>query len=137
MKIIGLDKKEYSWNVTKYKAKENCSKLHARARIFLTKQFPYDTICEELTLPGSKCERQIRPLYADFFIPQRKLMIEVQGEQHYKFNTHFFNNKIEFFKAQARDRIKIEWCDINDIYLVQLPYHESNKEWAMRIRNRI
>lgn len=137
MKIIGLDNKEYRWNITKYKARENCSKLHARARNLLTKEFPYDTICEELTLPGSKDERQTRPLFADFFIPQRKLMIEVQGEQHYKFNSHFFNNKLEFFKAQARDKSKSEWCNINEIDLVQLPYNESDEQWLQRIKDRV
>ena len=137
MKIIGLDGREYSWNVTKYKAREKCSQLHARAREVLTTEFPYDTICEELTLPGSKDERQIKPLFADFFIPTRQLMVEVQGEQHYKFNSHFFDNKIAFFRAHARDRSKLECCKINKLMLVQLPYNESDEQWLERIRNRI
>jgi len=137
MKIIGLDNSEYSWNVTKFKAKKKCSKLHARARIVLTKEFPCDIINEELTLPGTKNERQTRPLFADFFILSRHLMIEVQGEQHYKFNSHFFDNKMEFFKAQARDRSKQEWCDVNNITLVQLPFNETDREWLQRIRDRL
>lgn len=137
MKIIGLDTKEYTWNLTQYKAREKCSKLHARARLLLTQEFPYDTIYEELTLPGSKDERQTRALCADFFIPTRQLMIEVQGEQHYKFNSHFFNNKIEFFRAQARDRLKAEWCTINSFMLVQLPFNETDEQWLERIRDRI
>jgi hypothetical protein len=137
MKIIGLDGKEYLWNVTKYKARAKCSKLHARARTVLTTEFPYDTIYEELTLPGLKDERQTSPLYADFFVPTRQLMVEVQGEQHYKFNSHFFDNKIEFFRAQARDRLKQEWCHINEFMLVQLPYNETDEQWLQRIRDRI
>ena len=137
MKIQGLDGREYNWNITKYKARENCSKLHARAREVLTNEFPYDIIYEELTLPGSKDERQTRTLSADFCIPSRNLMVEVQGEQHYKFNPHFFNNKLEFYRAQARDRLKAEWCRINHMTLIQLPYNESDEQWLERIRNRI
>jgi hypothetical protein len=136
MKILGLDGREYSWNLTQYKPREKCSKLHFRARQLLTKEFPYDIIYEELTLPGTKSERQIRPLFADFFIPTRLIMVEVQGEQHYKFNSHFFHNKIEFFKAQARDRIKQDWCHNNTIELVQLPFNEDDEQWLQRIRNR-
>lgn len=137
MKVTGLDGREYSWNISKYKAREKCSKLHARARQVLTAEFPYDTIYEELPLPGSRTERQTRILCADFFIPQRRLMVEVQGEQHYKFNSHFFDNKIEFFRAQARDRIKSDWCETNEIDLVQLPFNEDDEQWLQRIRDRL
>ena len=136
MKIIGLDGKEYLWNVTKYKAKAKCSKLHMRARTLLATEFPCDKIYEELTLPGIKDERQTRPLFADFFIPLRQLMVEVQGEQHYKFNSHFFDNKLEFYRAQARDRLKVEWCQINEFTLIQLPFNETDEQWLQRIRNR-
>jgi len=136
MKIVGLDDREYSWNITKYKAREKCSKLHARARIILTKAFPCDIIYEELTLPGTKNERQTRPLFADFMVSSRSLVVEVQGEQHYKFNSFFFDNKIEFYKAQARDRNKQEWCNINSLTLVCLPFNETDDQWLERIRDR-
>lgn len=137
MKIIGLDDREYLWSIGKYKARKKCSKLHARARIVLTKEFPYDTIYEELTLPGCKSERQTRPLFADFFVSNRNIVVEVQGEQHYKFNSHFFDSKIEFFRAQARDRLKEEWCTLNGFSLVQLPFNETDEQWLERIRGRI
>jgi len=137
MKVTGLDGREHLWNVTKYKARAKCSKLHARARQVLTTEFPYDTIYEELTLPGSKDERQTKTLSADFFVPTRQLMVEVQGEQHYKFNSHFFENKLEFFRAQARDRLKKDWCELNKFMLVQLPFNEDDQQWLQRIRDRI
>jgi hypothetical protein len=115
MKVVGLDGQEHRINLTKYKPKEKCSKLHARARILLAKEFPCDIIYEEVPLPGCKDERQTRPLFADFLVASRDIVVEVQGEQHYKFNNFFFNNKLEFFRAQARDRKKREWCDVNEI----------------------
>jgi len=133
MKIIGLDNKEYKWSYEKYKGHEKCSKYHARARKMLSEIFPFDLVYEEVPLPGSKTERQSRSLVADFWIPQRSLIIEVQGEQHYKYNSHFFCSKIEFFKARSCDRNKQEWCDINNIKLVQLPYYEIEEIWQQKI----
>jgi hypothetical protein len=135
MKIKGLNEKEYTWSFQKYKGKKKCSKYHLRARILLSNLFPFDIIYEEVPLPGSKTERQSRSLVADFWIPQRYLIIEVQGEQHYKFNPHFFNNKLDFFKAQSCDRQKIEWCDKNNITLIQLPFNKSDEEWENIIGN--
>jgi hypothetical protein len=137
MKVTGLDHKEYRWSYERYKGRDKCSKYHKRARILLAQMFPFDLVYEEVPLPGSKTERQSRSLVADFWIPQRSLIIEVQGEQHYKFNNHFFDNKIEFFKAQSCDRNKQEWCDINNIVLVQLPYHEQNDQWQKRIEDKL
>jgi hypothetical protein len=64
-------------------------------------------------------------------------MVEVQGEQHYKFNNHFFDNKLEFYRAQARDRLKEEWCVTNHFFLIQLPYNETDEKWLERIRDRL
>ena len=52
-------------------------------------------------------------------MPNRNIMVEVHGEQHHKFNKFFFSNKLSFYKAQARDRDKKEWCDINSIKLIE------------------
>jgi hypothetical protein len=136
MNVIGLDDKTYTWNLSKYKPKNKCSKLHLRARQLLQQEFPCEKIYEELMLPGTKNERQIRPLFADFFVPYKSLMIEVQGEQHYKFNSFFFHNKLEFYKAQSRDRNKQRWCQINHFILICLPFNELDEQWLIRIRNR-
>lgn len=134
MKVTGLDGKIYNWNITKYKPKNKCSKYHLRARLLLQNEFPFEKIYEELKLPGTKNERQIRPLFADFFISNINVIVEVQGEQHYKFNNFFFDNKLEFYRAQSRDRNKQEWCRINNIYLVHFPYNETNEQWLEKIR---
>lgn len=136
MKVIGLNGQEHYWNFIKYKPHKKCSKLHLRARKLLTKEFPCEIIYEELALPGTKTERQTT-LFADFFIPTKYIIIEVQGEQHYKFNNFFYDNKLEFFQAQSRDRNKKEWCQINNILLIELPFNENDQQWLQRIRNRL
>jgi hypothetical protein len=136
MNIIGLDGKEYRINFNKSRVSTNCSKLHIRARDLLHTEFPYDKIYEEVALPGTKNERQIKPLMADFIIPLRYIIVEVQGEQHYKHNSFFYYNKLEFYKAQSRDRNKVRWCELNQIKLICLPFNENDGQWLERIRNR-
>src|SRR3990167_9072520 len=118
MKILGLDDKEYSLSLSS--STSNTSKLHNKARELLVELYPFDRIFENITLPGSKTQYRKSLLFADFLILSIRTMVEVQGEQHYKFNAHFFQNKMEFFKAQARDRDKKKWCEINNICLIEL-----------------
>ena len=133
MKIIGLDGKTYTWSLTNhvpYKDDDRPrSQYHVRARNLLTFEFPCDRILEEISLPGCG-------LFADFYIPKRKLMIEVHGSQHYEFNSFFYKSKADFYKAQARDRKKASWASLNSITYIELPYIESDDEWRARIVNR-
>jgi hypothetical protein len=131
--VKGLDDKEYDWRYFNYKTeKSNASKPHIRARELLYHIFPFAKLAEEIPLVGTYKER----LILDLYIHTEKLAIEVQGAQHYKFNSFFFENKKEFAKAQSRDRRKEEWCKINDIDLVCLPDNESDEQWEKRIRQR-
>ena len=63
-------------------------------------------------------------LFFDFHLPSLKIVVEVQGVQHTEFSPHF-HSTAEHFKAQKkRDRMKAEWCDINDIALVCIHHSE-------------
>ena len=122
MKIVGLDGKEYSWNPSGSQSKASSrSSLHLKARKLLAEIFPYDRILEELSLAGSRTSRRRGTLRADFFIPNRRMLVEVHGEQHFKFNTFFFKDKRE-------------WCDINDIQLIEFNYNEDVDEWRRKIK---
>ena len=137
MKVIGLDQKEYSLNLVKYnQQRESCSSLHLRARILLRQLFPYDIIFEEMILPGIKSEIVIRSLILDFYINSQKLAIEVQGEQHYKHINFFHTNKLEYFRAKKLDNLKKQWCAINNIRLVELPYNQNDEQWTSIIRGK-
>ena len=139
MKVLGLDGREHSWNLTKSKyrfGKKKCSKNHKKARFVLKDLFPHDIILEEVTLPGSTTTARKKPLYADFFLPSQNLIIEVHGEQHYTYNNFFYKTKQEFYRAKARDRDKSRWFEINSITLITLSYLETEDEWRERIINR-
>lgn len=134
MKIQGLDGKEYSWipsnNIVET---EKRSGLHNKARQLLKEKYPNDRILEELVLPGTKTSNRKSTLKADFFIPTRSLIVEVHGSQHVEFNNFFFKDKMEFYKAQARDRDKKAWCELNEFALIELFHNESIDEWKEKI----
>jgi len=135
MKVIGLDGKEYNWNPSANQANTTKkSSLHLKAKELLDNLFPYDRILEEVSLVGSKTDRRRSILRADFFIPNRNLIVEVHGEQHYKFNSFFYKNKMAFYKAKARDSEKREWCELNSIRLIEFNYNEDIDDWRRKIK---
>jgi hypothetical protein len=132
MKVLGLDDKYYNWNPKSNKGKR--SKLHNKVRKFLDSCFPHDRILEEVTLAGTKKPSSFGGLLrADFWLPLRSIIVEANGEQHFKFNSFHFKRKLDFFRAQARDRDKAYWCEINDIKLVNLNFNETEEEWREKI----
>lgn len=132
MLVVGLDGKEYRWRPELYlDRRENASNLHIQARELLHSLFPFYTISEELLLPGIETK-----LYLDLYIQQLRLAVEANGCQHYNYNHHFFASAKDFRRAQQRDRLKREWCELNNIDLVELPYNESIDQWRERIRGR-
>lgn len=110
--------------------RSNKSILHDSALKLLKELFPTSIICEEIKLPGTK-------LYADIVLPHLYLMIEVQGEQHFKFAKHFHKNKVAFNHSLYRDGDKIEWCNLNKFDLIYLNHHEDLDTWRHKIINRI
>jgi hypothetical protein len=132
MKVKGLDGKEYIWKPETYhEQREFASNLHNRARELLHRLFPFYQINEEILLVGTPTK-----LYLDMYIHPLRAAFEVHGSQHYKFNSFFFSSAKDFMAAKKRDMMKIEWCEINKIDLVCLPYNEDNDEWEIRICNR-
>jgi hypothetical protein len=132
MKVLGLDGRTHNWDLTgrqPLKSEEDGSGLHERCRLLLARLFPADRRLEELPLPGTN------NLRADFYLPGRRLMPEAHGRQHYVFCLHFHKTRLGFLKHQDRDRKKKEWCGLNGIYYCELPYRESDDEWAARLLN--
>ena len=129
MNVIGLDGNDYTVNFCKSKSRsrrQKKSQYHLRARKLLAKIFPYQPRFEEVFLPGSNTANT-GSLYADFFIPKENLIVEVHGEQHYNFCSFFHKTKADFYRSKKRDRQKIEWCELNSIKIVILPYNKEDK----------
>ena len=66
-------------------------------------------------------------LYFDFYLPIYNIVIEYQGEQHYSYNNRGWNNLDNFEKTQSRDAAKRDYCKLNNIRLIEIPYLDFNK----------
>lgn len=72
--------------------------------------------------------KNILSLPFDFYIPNKNLLIEVDGEGHYK--PCYFNNcslksaKASFKKTKENDKIKDTYCRDNNLNLLRIPYWE-------------
>jgi len=136
MKIIGLDGQEYDWRPRGSNALENKSALHNKVRKFLRDTFPYDVILEEVDLVGSRDWKKKKELTADFYIPNRNLIVEAHGEQHYTHSTFFHKKKLDFLKSKKRDNDKIRWCEQNNISILVFKHDDKEESWRQQIESR-
>ena len=133
MKVKNLLGEERHWKITGYTLGKNerpRSSLHIQARKAIQEVFRSRIILEEVPI-----RPRTRIQYLDFFLPHQNLVIEVHGEQHYKFVPHFHHTKLGFIKQKKLDNDKKEWCLINNLELKELPYNESIKKWKERLRH--
>ena len=128
MKIKGLDGKIYKWQLGQYVGNQNmnASSYHENAREILHEVFPTLQILEEVYIPGER-------LYLDFYIPLKKLAIEVQGEQHEEYTPFMHKDKLGFGRAQTRDKRKAEFCRINGITLIYFYPDEDEECWKKKL----
>lgn len=132
--VIDLDGHIHKWSLSggiAHGKLTNKSDLHIRARELLKQCFPTLQILEEISIPIRKSEY----LYLDFYLPLLKTCIEAHGEQHYKYIQFYHNDIIGFMKHKKRDASKIEWCQLNNIRHIELPFNETIAEWTTRIIN--
>ena len=131
MIVKDLDGHEHNWSLLgKMKnLRSNISNLHKSVLSLLLEIYPTIPILQEISIPLRRNET----LYLDFYIPLLKKAIEAHGEQHYKFVAHYHSNAMGFIKHKKRDAEKQEWCDLNSIEYIELPFNESKDEWKQRI----
>jgi hypothetical protein len=89
------------------------SKFQFNVKTFLKKYWAADVVFEELTIVGTR-------LSLDFYNANKKIAIEVQGQQHFKYTPFFHGNRSNYLKQIKRDYKKIEFCEINNIKFVEI-----------------
>ena len=67
----------------------------------------------------------------DFYIPSKNLLIEYNGEQHYKFINYFYKTLHDFHKQKHHDWLKRKYAKDHNIKLLTIPY------WDYKIINEI
>lgn len=134
MNVVDLDGHSYKWHLTGHIAKgqsTNKSSLHIKARELIHTCYPTLQVLEEVSINVRRSE----VLYLDFYLPLIKTCIEVHGEQHFRFIQFYHNNRLGFIKHKKRDQDKKEWCQINNISLIELNHDENLEEWTKKIKN--
>ena len=63
--------------------------------------------------------KKYTPLY-DFCIPNIKLLVEIDGEQHYSKKNYFNNDQY------IKDNIKDEFANENGHQIIRIPYQSLN-----------
>ena len=134
MIVKDLDGNESMWKISatpKSKKRTKKSTYHQLALKLIKKTYPIYPVCQETPI-------NIHDnfwLYLDIYLPTINIALEIHGEQHYKFNTLFHKHKLDFVKQRRNDRLKREWCELNKVGLIVLPYNESVEQWLDRIES--
>lgn len=70
--------------------------------------------------------KDVSLLRFDFYLPKFNILIEYQGEQHYK-NTEIWGGEEDFKDRIKKDNMKRNYCFKNNIKLIEIPYWDYNK----------
>jgi len=69
------------------------------------------------------------PLPFDFYLTELNICIEYDGEQHFDKNNYFNKkNEINFVLTQIKDKIKTDYCKMQNIPLIRIKYDENVEE---------
>ena len=131
-KLKTLDGMEYSWKKGKEKGQGSISSLHKHVRDILQEEFPILSYMEEVPI----LVKRRKTLYFDFYIPLFNLAIEVHGEQPYQFSSFFHKTIDRFIEYRKNDFLKIEFCEHNDISILELKY-DDREQWRNTIVSKI
>jgi very-short-patch-repair endonuclease len=116
-------------NSTKYLIdwdKKCRSKLQKKVKDLLYSNWVSDIVFEELPVLGTR-------MTLDFYNANKKLAVEVDGNQHYKYNKFFHSNSRQNFLSQLqRDEKKEYFCEINQIKLVRILERDTIDEELLK-----
>ena len=95
------------------------SKIQRKTKQFLKEYWKHHIVFEEFPVAGTR-------LSLDFYNANKKIAVEVQGEQHTKYDPFFHGkNKANFLNQLRRDQNKMLFCELNNIKLVEIYKNDS------------
>jgi len=90
------------------------SKIQKATKDFLKEFWLNHVVFEEFPVAGTK-------MSLDFYNANKRIAIEVQGQQHVKYTPFFHGqNKYNYINQLRRDQNKQEFCEINNIKLIEI-----------------
>ncbi len=63
------------------------------------------------------------PLELDCYCEELRIAVEYNGIQHYVWPNFTHQPYDKFIKQTRRDRLKVDLCDLNSVYLITVPYN--------------
>jgi hypothetical protein len=127
MKVKDLKGNISTWKLLGYTIDQQTpakSTYHGHCRQIIKELYPNIVILEEVpvhVLIG-------KVLYIDMYLPFYQKCVEIHGEQHYKFIPFFHGTVQNFLRQKQNDKLKEEWCEINGITYIGLPFNRMD-EW--------
>lgn len=117
MKIKLLDGSTETIILKNFVIKEGFSKSNFQSdvRQQIRKMYPLDNIFEEVYIKGER-------FFLDFFLPNRSIVIECNGRQHYEHVKFFHKTVKDFNKQKDVDDRKRQWCNLNNFKLIEIKY---------------
>jgi len=74
----------------------------------------------------------------DFYLIEHNILIEIDGIQHFKpisFGSKKISKELLFQKIKINDNIKNEYCKLNNIILIRIPYLDGDTNKIIEILN--
>ena len=134
MKIRDLDGNIHTWKIEGMTVRSNeqrpRSQLHKNARLLLRTLYPTLQISEEVSVTL----RHGKKVFLDFYINTIKTVVEVHGSQHYKFNSLYHSCAQDFLNQKKRDGDLQDWCSLNNLNYIELPFNEDEQQWQERLK---
>ena len=107
-RVKNLKKRIINWEAS------SRSKRQKAVKDFLKDYWFNHVTFEEFPVVGTR-------LSLDFYNANKRVAVEVQGSQHTKCNKFFHGgHKSNYLEQLKRDQIKAEFCEVNDIILVEI-----------------
>ncbi len=114
-KIIGIQKYNIDWE------SGSKSKFQKSVKDFLKGYWNRHVVFEEFPVAGTR-------MTFDFYNANEKIAIEVQGGQHTKYVPFFHGNyKNNYLMQLKRDHQKHDFCELNNIKLIEIYEKEKDK----------
>ena len=98
-----------------------CKRFNSKGEIKIKKFLDNNNINYE----QQKRFKELNQLSFDFYIPNKNILIEYQGEQHFH-SIKFFGGETKYLKQIENDNIKREFCKNNNFILLEIEYFNYN-----------
>ena len=116
------------------KNKQRMSRCEAMIKSFLSHSDVLFKSQYHIKLPRGI--RKTNNAYIDFMVfkDNKRIAIQYNGEQHYKFSNYFHKTYDKYLEQRKRDIAVKEWCDKRNITFLEIPYTWTDDEIISKIK---